>query len=83
MLLSREYIVFLPVVAFVVLGSVCSVPPRRVSRYAGTDVMHRFRSYSRAKLKRCQYGSSMAFISSYSTCCGEDLRINFRSIVMC
>jgi hypothetical protein len=31
-----------PVVAFVVFGSVCGVPPRRVSRYAGTDVKDNF-----------------------------------------
>jgi hypothetical protein len=37
-LLSRESAIFKPVVAFVVLGSVCGVPPRRVSRYAGTDI---------------------------------------------
>ena len=37
-LLFREFVYLQPVVAFVVMGSVCGVPPRRVSRYAGTDV---------------------------------------------
>jgi hypothetical protein len=42
--LFRECLLFSPVVAFVVLGSVCSVPPCRVSRYAGTDVNECVRS---------------------------------------
>jgi hypothetical protein len=37
--LFREYLFFWLIVAFVVLGSVCSVPPRRVSYYPGTDAI--------------------------------------------
>jgi hypothetical protein len=38
-LLSRERLFFRPVVEFIMIGSVCGVSLRRVSRHVGTDVI--------------------------------------------